>query len=149
MDVSPAQQNRDEQRASRGFSAADGSIPTLGSLNCFRTAQLESFEIPLEFKGISRPDVPFPGIFIRAPALHSIAAASAASSKTPIEPLCILPASEAPPTPPDDSPLGPADLEALRVVALRQGKKLACSFHPELSKDLRVHEYFVRQMVLA
>jgi 5'-phosphate synthase pdxT subunit len=28
------------------------------------------------------------------------------------------------------------------IVACRQGKFLATTFHPELSDDLRVHEYF-------
>lgn len=30
-----------------------------------------------------------------------------------------------------------------RVVAVRQDKKLACAFHPELTNDLRFHEYFL------
>ncbi|MFI0433094.1 MAG: pyridoxal 5'-phosphate synthase glutaminase subunit PdxT [Candidatus Nanopelagicales bacterium] len=31
-----------------------------------------------------------------------------------------------------------------RIVAVRQGALLATSFHPELTGDLRVHEYFLR-----
>ncbi|MGI6120109.1 MAG: pyridoxal 5'-phosphate synthase glutaminase subunit PdxT [Desulfosporosinus sp.] len=30
-----------------------------------------------------------------------------------------------------------------RIVFARQGNLLACSFHPELSQDLRVHQYFL------
>ena len=30
-----------------------------------------------------------------------------------------------------------------RIVAVRQGNLLATSFHPELTADRRVHEYFV------
>lgn len=30
------------------------------------------------------------------------------------------------------------------IVLARQGKLLACSFHPELTDDFRLHEYFVR-----
>ncbi len=30
-----------------------------------------------------------------------------------------------------------------RVVAARQGKMLALSFHPELTDDLRIHEHFI------
>ena len=33
-----------------------------------------------------------------------------------------------------------------RIVAIRQGHLLATSFHPELTGDVRVHEYFVRMM---
>jgi 5'-phosphate synthase pdxT subunit len=35
---------------------------------------------------------------------------------------------------------GPA---AGRIVAVRQGRVLATSFHPELTGDHRIHEYFV------
>jgi 5'-phosphate synthase pdxT subunit len=30
------------------------------------------------------------------------------------------------------------------AVLMRQGKSLASSFHPELTDDIRVHEYFLR-----
>lgn len=33
-----------------------------------------------------------------------------------------------------------------RVVAVRQGALLATSFHPEVTDDLRVHEYFLRMV---
>ena len=32
------------------------------------------------------------------------------------------------------------------IVAARQGNQLATAFHPELTRDLRVHEYFVRMV---
>ncbi len=38
---------------------------------------------------------------------------------------------------------GPA---AGRIVAVRQGHLLATSFHPELTGDTRVHEYFVEMV---
>ncbi len=40
-------------------------------------------------------------------------------------------------------PSGPA---AGRIVAVRQGHLLATSFHPELTGDTRVHEYFVEMV---
>ena len=40
-------------------------------------------------------------------------------------------------------PAGPA---AGRIVAVRQGHLLATSFHPELTGDMRVHEYFVEMV---
>lgn len=30
-----------------------------------------------------------------------------------------------------------------RIVAVQEGKQLACAFHPELTEDLRVHRYFL------
>jgi Predicted glutamine amidotransferase involved in pyridoxine biosynthesis len=35
------------------------------------------------------------------------------------------------------------DAAAGRIVAVRQGNLLATSFHPEITRDLRVHRYFV------
>lgn len=32
------------------------------------------------------------------------------------------------------------------IVAARQGSQLACSFHPELNDDTRIHEYFLKMM---
>jgi 5'-phosphate synthase pdxT subunit len=93
---------------------------------------------------LSNPQIPFPAIFIRAPAIHSFGK----SAKSTIQPLCALPSELSAGAPPSDSHLGPADEEALRVVAVRKGNKLATSFHPELSPDLRIHEYFVRQLCL-
>ncbi|HET7900175.1 MAG TPA: pyridoxal 5'-phosphate synthase glutaminase subunit PdxT [Candidatus Nanopelagicales bacterium] len=40
-------------------------------------------------------------------------------------------------------PAGPA---AGKIVAVRQGHLLATSFHPELTGDVRVHEYFVEMV---
>ena len=56
----------------------------------------------------------FHGVFIRAPIIEK--------AERGVEILCKL----------NGSP-----------VAVRQGKLLACSFHPELTDDLRVHRYFV------
>lgn len=35
-----------------------------------------------------------------------------------------------------------------KVVAARQGKMLVTAFHPELTNDIRVHEYFVKSMII-
>ncbi len=45
-----------------------------------------------------------------------------------------------------------ADVQAdgeTRIVAVRQGSVLATAFHPELTGDARVHEYFVREICTA
>lgn len=34
------------------------------------------------------------------------------------------------------------------IVALRQGRHLLTTFHPELTKDDRFHDYFVRECIL-
>jgi 5'-phosphate synthase pdxT subunit len=33
-----------------------------------------------------------------------------------------------------------------RIVAARQGNQLACAFHPELTEDTTVHEYFINMV---
>jgi 5'-phosphate synthase pdxT subunit len=33
-----------------------------------------------------------------------------------------------------------------RIVAARQGRMMATTFHPELTGDLRVHKYFVEEL---
>ncbi|MFW0794554.1 pyridoxal 5'-phosphate synthase glutaminase subunit PdxT [Gordonia sp. CPCC 205515] len=83
--------------------------------------QVESFETDLDVVGIT--DEPgaqrMRAVFIRAPWVESV---------TPdVEVLAQVPD-------------GPA---AGRIVAVRQGRVLATSFHPEVTGDRRVHEYFV------
>jgi len=56
----------------------------------------------------------FHGVFIRAPIIEK--------TENGVEVLCQL----------NDKP-----------VAVRQGKLLACAFHPELTDDLRLHRYFL------
>jgi 5'-phosphate synthase pdxT subunit len=59
-------------------------------------------------------DEPFHGIFIRAPVIERV--------NPGVEILCQL----------DDN-----------MVAVKQGKTVACSFHPELTDDPRFHRYFL------
>ncbi|KAJ9116749.1 hypothetical protein QFC20_000685 [Naganishia adeliensis] len=121
-----------------------GAIPGMKVWRNLYGNQLDSFEAQLEMPELSSPQIPFPAIFIRAPAIHSFGK----SAKSTIQPLCALPPALSADAPSPDTHLGPADEDALRVVAVRKGKKLATSFHPELSPDLRIHEYFVRQLCL-
>lgn len=106
--------------------------------------QLESFEAPLVIPALSNPTEPFPAVFIRAPAVHSLTSANIKTQR-----LASLPDDLAATPPPSDTPLGPANLEDLKVVMLRQGRKLATSFHPELSPDYRIHELFLRMVLEA
>jgi 5'-phosphate synthase pdxT subunit len=75
--------------------------------------QVDSFITPLKIKDIS-DDVPFPAIFIRAPLVTQ--------ADANVDVLAQLP---------DGG-----------IVAARQGHLLGTSFHPELTDDLRVHQYF-------
>ena len=126
-------------------------------------AQVESFEAPLEVSGLRDADIPFMGIFIRAPVSitsHSfffflaaalclgafaqkvIAELLPAAYGPPIEVICRIPDSLLPHRTLDGGP-------SQTVVALRQGRHLLTTFHPELTGDDRFHEYFVRECVVA
>ena len=78
--------------------------------------QVDSFEQDLDIDGVDGP--PFRAVFIRAPAVDR------AGPGTEIL----------------------ARLDDGRPVAVRQGRMLATSFHPELTDDSRVHELFVRMI---
>jgi len=93
--------------------------------------QVDSFEADLHIPAIAAVTTPPPGhpvtfkaVFIRAPWVEDIG-----------DDLRVLATVEA----------GPA---AGRVVAIRSGNLLATSFHPEVTGDHRIHEYFT-QMVRA
>ncbi|KAJ6544225.1 PdxT/SNO family [Mycena capillaripes] len=97
-------------------------------------SQVESFEAPLEVKGLADPSVPFTGIFIRAPVVLALA------RDAPIQVIARLPPQLLP---------EPAEHEndPRTIVALRQGLHLLTTFHPELTQDDRFHDYFARKCV--
>jgi 5'-phosphate synthase pdxT subunit len=82
--------------------------------------QVDSFEADLLVAGeLPDPDVPFRAVFIRAPEVASVGPGVQVLARV-------------------GEPGG-----AGRIVAVRQGGRLATSFHPELTGDDRVHRYFV------
>lgn len=76
--------------------------------------QVDSFEVDLPIPALGGP--PFPGIFIRAPFVEAVG--------PQVQVLCQLPDG--------------------RIVAAQQGKLLVTAFHPELSRDVRLHAYFLK-----
>ena len=78
--------------------------------------QVDSFEEDVRIDGIE--DGPIRAVFIRAPWVHEVG-----SKATPLGHVT-------------------AGTAAGRIVAVRQGKLLATSFHPELTSDGRIHAYF-------
>ncbi len=75
--------------------------------------QRESFETELSIPVLG--EKPFPAVFIRAPVIEQV--------NSGVEIL--------------------ARLEDGTIVAARQGKLLVSAFHPELTNDLRFHQYFL------
>ena len=76
--------------------------------------QVDSFERDLDITGITGP--PYRAVFIRAPWVEEVG--------------------------PDVEVLA-TDPGTSRIVAVRQGRALATSFHPELTPDWRIHAMFV------
>jgi len=101
--------------------------------------QIASFEqdIPLILPQSAQPDkaaqhnekgnIQFPGIFIRAPAILSAHEGVEVLGEITLAPT-------------------PQRSEAKVIVAAQQGPLLATVFHPELTHDKRVHEYFVEMV---
>ena len=80
--------------------------------------QVDSFEIDLDVSVVGT--TPFKAVFIRAPLVES--------TGPEVEVLSIL----------------RRDGAAGTIVAVRQGVRLATSFHPELTGDTRIHDLFVQ-----
>lgn len=96
----------------------NGTQPLLGAMDITvkRNAfgrQLDSFEQDVAVPRLG--DEPFHAIFIRAPAIERVGSEAEALARL------------------DDG----------TIVAAQQGAMLATAFHPELSDDTRMHDYFI------
>jgi 5'-phosphate synthase pdxT subunit len=101
--------------AKKSSEAYPGSLGLM-NINVRRNAfgrQRESFEAELTIPALG--EKPFPGVFIRAPLIEQV--------NSQVEIL--------------------ARLTDGTIVAVRQEKLLALAFHPELTDDLRFHQYFL------
>lgn len=79
--------------------------------------QVDSFEADVDIDGL---DTAYQAVFIRAPWVEEVGAECSVLARVSS---------------------GPA---TGRIVAVRQGQLLATAFHPELTGDPRLHDYFVR-----
>lgn len=98
--------------------ASDLPFATLGlmDIKVRRNAygrQVDSFEVDLTIPNLG--DTPFPGVFIRAPIIEGVGDG--------VEVIARIPNGE--------------------PVAVKQGKFLAATFHPELTRDPRFHAFFL------
>ena len=82
--------------------------------------QVDSFEGGIDLEGIDGG--PFPGVFIRAPWVEEIGLGVEVLGR-----------------------VGSGSAEG-RIVAVRDRNLIATSFHPELTGDTRVHQYFVEMV---
>lgn len=99
-----------------------GGLDIVAKRNAFGR-QRDSFEMNLDIPVLG--ELPFKGVFIRAPLVQSVGADVAVLAKIPA---------------------GTFDDEDERIVAVQQGNLLATSFHPEITSDNRIHEYFLEMV---
>jgi 5'-phosphate synthase pdxT subunit len=79
--------------------------------------QIDSFEVDLEVPALARlgDPRPFHAVFIRAPLIEAVGPGAEVLAR----------------------------LENGSIVAAQQGHLLATAFHPELTEDVRFHQYFL------
>lgn len=125
--------------------------------------QIESFiaDVDLPFLadlssvGLENPQAPYPGVFIRAPIVEELLAGEksaesevAGQPKNAVEILAVLPGrTERARRGPIDGIEGPSDGNVNDIVAVRQGNVFGTSFHPELTDDIRVHAWWLSQVL--
>ncbi len=108
--------------AKRVFNSQEAHMETLGlmDIEVKRNAfgrQVDSFEADLPMRVLGNK--PFHAVFIRAPLIKSVGSGVEVMVKLP-----------------DGT-----------IVASRQNNMLVTSFHPELTDDLRLHQYFLKMVV--
>lgn len=107
---------------------------------------------------------PFEAVFIRAPVVDKLLTANVVdhdaeatpqdpaqqkqTSSAPVEVLAILPGRHASNKAAAAGELGPVSPEgAGDIIALRQGNVFGTSFHPELTDDVRIHVWWLEQIL--
>ncbi|CCT63762.1 probable Sno-type pyridoxine vitamin B6 biosynthetic protein SNO1 [Fusarium fujikuroi IMI 58289] len=108
--------------------------------------QMESFEsgMNLPFLNDDNDDKLFPGVFIRAPVVEEVIGSSD-DGRPPVEVLAKLPGRV------DKMKSGVSQAntkdDSGDIVAVRQGNVLGTSFHPELTKDERIHVWWLKEIL--
>ncbi|MCC3282666.1 pyridoxal 5'-phosphate synthase glutaminase subunit PdxT [Arthrobacter caoxuetaonis] len=103
--------------------------------------QRESFETTLDFDGLQdlpsqepgRPAAPVHAVFIRAPWVEKVGSSVQVLAK-------VLPQAAS------TEAIAKGRDSVARIVAVRSGKLLATSFHPEVTGERRIHELFIQMI---
>ena len=102
-----------------------GGLDVLVRRNAFGR-QVDSFEAELD---VAHLEHPFHAVFIRAPWVESVGDDVEVVARVAVEP--------------QRAHTAAAEAAAGRIVGVRQGHLVATSFHPEVTGDRRIHDYFV------
>ncbi|KZL84682.1 sno glutamine amidotransferase [Colletotrichum incanum] len=113
--------------------------------------QIESFVADLDLPFLSHGDgspkaasLPYPGVFIRAPIVEEILSTEARPSSS-VEVLAVLPGRKTRAA--EGVSQSTADDSVGDIVAVRQNNIFATSFHPELTDDIRIHVWWLEQVL--
>jgi pyridoxal 5'-phosphate synthase pdxT subunit len=115
----------------RNGQALIGGLPIRTTRNYFGS-QIASFETSLQIDPLPEP---FPAIFIRAPVVEEVYAELTGEGEDRFQVLSRLEL---------HSETEKKDL----IVAVRQGSVFGTSFHPELTRDNRLHEWWIKDVVI-
>ncbi|KAK4248329.1 PdxT/SNO family [Corynascus novoguineensis] len=111
--------------------------------------QMQSFVAGLDLEFLGRGEVPFKAVFIRAPIVEEIIAEGSSSQgiengverAARVEVLGVYRGQG------QQQVEGGENGEKGDIVAVRQGNVFGTSFHPELTDDVRIHVWWLRQVV--
>ena len=112
-----------------------GGLPIRTTRNYFGS-QIASFETQLSIKPLAEP---FPAIFIRAPVVEEIYEELAKESEEKKDRFEVFSKLEVHSEGEEQKDL---------VVAVKKGPILGTAFHPELTRDNRLHEWWVKEVVI-
>ncbi|TQN70498.1 putative pyridoxal 5'-phosphate synthase subunit PDX2 [Colletotrichum shisoi] len=116
--------------------------------------QIESFVADLDLPFLTQGDdalkaassSPYPGVFIRAPIVEEILPTEAKpSSSSSVEVLAVLPGRKTRAA--EGVSQSTADDSVGDIVAVRQANIFATSFHPELTDDIRIHAWWLLEVL--
>jgi 5'-phosphate synthase pdxT subunit len=104
--------------------------------------QIQSFVANLELGFLGEGEPPVRAVFIRAPVVEEVIATGAegGKKKLPVEVLGVYKG---------EGQQGAAEDGKGDVVAVRQGNVFGTSFHPELTGDVRIHVWWLGQVLQA
>lgn len=115
--------------------------------------QIQSFvadlQLPFLGEGEGEGEKPFRGVFIRAPVVEAVnispsknAGAEGTGKNVPVEVLGVYQRK-----PKQDAAEGGDGQADEDIVAVRQRNIFGTSFHPELTSDIRIHVWWLRQVL--
>ncbi|KAK1593503.1 SNO glutamine amidotransferase [Colletotrichum navitas] len=115
--------------------------------------QIESFVADLELPFLSQDDggaektapAPYPGVFIRAPIVEEILTTTGSAAPSSVRVLAVLPGRRTMAA--EGVSQSTADDAVGDIVAVRQDNIFATSFHPELTDDIRIHAWWLKQVL--